>query len=122
MLHGGQMGGKTKGLFLSSKTIHQKGEMKFPVSTKGKTESQTCNRDIKYFHRLGVRHIASQCLNKKTINTRVDGDVEIESEGDDDQMPSLKDACDDDVEYLVEGESLVTRCALNAQVKEDDME
>ena len=116
------MGGKTKGLFLSSKTNHQKGEMKFPVSTKGKTESQTCNRDIKYFHRLGVRHIASQCPNKKTINTRVDGDVEIESEGDDDQMPSLKDACDDDVKYLVEGESLVTRCALSAQVKEDDME
>ena len=54
--------------------------------------------------------------------TRVDGEVETESKGDDDQMPSHEDACDDDVEYSVEGESLVARCALSAQVKEDDME
>ena len=31
------MGGKTKGLFLSPKPNHQKGEMKFLVSTKVKT-------------------------------------------------------------------------------------
>jgi hypothetical protein len=46
---------------------------------------------------------------------RVDGEVEIESKGDDDQMPILEDVCDD-VEYPVEGESLVARCALSAQV------
>jgi len=53
---------------------------------------------------------------------RVDGEVETESKGDDDQMPPLEDARDNDVEYSVEGESLVARCALSAQVKEDDME
>ena len=53
---------------------------------------------------------------------RVNGEVKIESEGDDDQMPSPKNTCDDDVEYPVEGESLVARCALSAQVKDDDME
>ena len=37
-------------------------------------------------------------------------------------MPSLEDACDDNVEYPVEGESLVARHALSAQVKEDDVE
>ena len=37
-------------------------------------------------------------------------------------MPLLEDACDDNVEYPVEGESLVARRALSAQVKEDDME
>ena len=47
---------------------------------------------------------------------------ETESEGDDDQIPSLEDACDDNVVYPVEGESLVARRALSAQVKEDDME
>jgi hypothetical protein len=31
------MGGKTKGLFLSSKPIHHKGGMKFPASTKVKS-------------------------------------------------------------------------------------
>ena len=54
--------------------------------------------------------------------TRVDGEVKIENEGDDDQMSSPEDACDDDVEYPMEGESLVARLALCAQVKEDDME
>ncbi|XP_050290025.1 uncharacterized protein LOC126728205 [Quercus robur] len=53
---------------------------------------------------------------------RIDGEVETESEGDDDQIPSLEDACDDNVEYPVEGELLVARRALSAQVKEDDME
>jgi hypothetical protein len=50
------------------------------------------------------------------------GEVETESEGDNDQMPMLEDVCDDDVEYPVEGESLVARRALSAKVKEDDME
>ena len=71
---------------------------------------------------MGVGHIASQCPNKRTMITHVDGEVEVESEGDDDQIPSLEDACDNDVEYSVEGESLVARRALSAQVKEDDME
>jgi hypothetical protein len=48
--------------------------------------------------------------------------VETKREGDDDQMPLPEDACDDDMEYLVEGESLVVKHALSAQVKEDDME
>ena len=53
---------------------------------------------------------------------RVKGEVETKSKGDDDQMPSLKDAYDDDVEYQVEGESLVARRALSTQVKENDIE
>ncbi|RVW67724.1 hypothetical protein CK203_063283 [Vitis vinifera] len=92
LLHGGQMGGKMKGLFSSPKPNRQKGEMKLPMST------------------------------KRIMIARVDGEVEIESEEDDDLMPSLEDACDDNVEYLVEGESLVARLALSSQVKEDDME
>ena len=53
--------------------------------------------------------------------THIDREVETKSEGDDGQVPSL-DACDNNVEYPVEGESLVARCALSAQVKEDAME
>uniref|UniRef100_A0A2N9IYE9 Reverse transcriptase domain-containing protein n=1 Tax=Fagus sylvatica TaxID=28930 RepID=A0A2N9IYE9_FAGSY len=59
---------------------------------------------------------------RETMIARVDGEVESESESDADQMPLLEDACDDDVEYPVKGESLVARRALSSQVKEDDME
>ncbi|KAH9744221.1 hypothetical protein KPL70_003601 [Citrus sinensis] len=58
-------------------------------------------------------HIASQCPNK-----RDDGDVETESESNDDPMPPLEDA-NDGVEYPVDGKLMVARRALNTQVKED---
>ena len=49
---------------------------------------------------------------------RDDGDVETESESDNDPMPPLEDA-NDGVEYLVDGKLMVARHALNMQVKED---
>ena len=116
------MGGKTKKLFFKSKIEPPKRRDEVPSVNKGKTNSQTRNRDIKYFHCLGVGHIASQCPNMRTMIAHVNEEVETESEGDDDQMPSPGNACDDYVEYPVEGESLVARRALSVQVKEDDME
>jgi hypothetical protein len=113
---------KDEGAVLKSKTEPPKRREEVPSVNKGKTESQTRNRNIKCFHCLGVGHIASQCPNKRTMIARVDGEVETESESDADQMPMLENTCDDDVEYPVEGESLVARRALSAQVKEDDME
>jgi hypothetical protein len=50
---------------------------------------------------------------------------EIESESDrskEDEMPPLKDYNDEDVEYLVEGESLVIKGAFKVQIKEYDVE
>jgi len=49
-----------------------------------------------------------------------DNIVESESEGD--KSMAETEESDDEVEYAVEGEALVTRRVLNAQVKEDDME
>uniref|UniRef100_A0A2N9IRP1 Reverse transcriptase n=1 Tax=Fagus sylvatica TaxID=28930 RepID=A0A2N9IRP1_FAGSY len=105
---------KDEGAVLKSKTEPPKRREEVPSVNKGKTESQTRNRDIKCFRCLGVGHIASQCPNKRTMIARVDGEVETESESDADQMPMLEDTCDDDVEYPVEGESLVARRALSA--------
>ena len=115
-------GRKDEGAVFKSKTEPPKRRDEVLGVNKGKTESQTRNRDIKSFHCLGVGHITSQCPNKKTMIARVKGKVETENEGDDDQMPSPEDAYDDDVEYQVEGESLVARRALSAQVKENDIE
>jgi hypothetical protein len=113
---------KDEGTVLKSKTEPPKKRDEVPCVNKGKTKSQTRNRDIKCFHCLRVGHIASQCPNKKTLIACVDGEVEIESKGDDDQMPPHEDACDDDVEYPVEGESLVARRTLSVQVKQNDIE
>ena len=50
-------------------------------------------------------------------------EVETASEGDSDDMPPLENISDNDgVEYPVEGESLVARHALNAQIKVDENE
>ncbi|XP_065635613.1 uncharacterized protein LOC136070113 [Quercus suber] len=115
-------GRKDEWAVFKSKTEPPKRRDEASNVNKGKNESQTCNRDIKCSRCLEVGHIASQCPNKRTMIARIDGEVETESEGDDDQIPSLEDACDNNVEYLVEGESLVARRTLSAQFKEDDME
>ena len=88
---------------------------------KSKVELQPSrNRDIKCFKCLGLGHIASQCPNKRVMIMRDNGEVMTEGEDDSD---GVSDASDDDgVEYPVEGESLVARRALNAQMKVDDME
>ena len=44
------------------------------------------------------------------------------SEDEEEPMPPLDDTSDVDLEFLVEGEVLVTRLVLSAQVKEDDIE
>ena len=46
------------------------------------------------------------------------GDVETESESDDDPMPPLEDA-NDGVEYPVDGKLMVVKLALSMQVKGD---
>ncbi|KAH9792707.1 hypothetical protein KPL71_004239 [Citrus sinensis] len=87
--------------------------------SKGKSDSQhSRNRDIKCFKCLGTGHIASQCPNKRVMILRDYGDVETESESDDDPMPLLEDA-NDGVEYPIDGKLMVARRALNMQVKED---
>ncbi|XP_058009149.1 uncharacterized protein LOC110673888 [Hevea brasiliensis] len=63
-------------------------------------------------------HIALQCPNKRAMILRDNRDIEIESGEDSDSMPPLED--DTDVEYAVEGSALVTKRALNMQVKGED--
>jgi hypothetical protein len=48
--------------------------------------------------------------------------VETKSDSDDEKMLSLNDSSEDEVKYLVQGESLVVRSALSVQVKKDDLE
>ena len=90
-------GRKDEGVAFKSKIEPPKRRDEAPSVNKGKNESQTRNHDIKCFCCLGVGHITSQCPNKRTMIARINGEVETKSEGDDDQIPSLEDACDDKV-------------------------
>ena len=45
-----------------------------------------------------------------------------DSEGEEEPMLPLDDTSDVDLEFPMEGEALVIRCALSTQVKEDDIE
>ena len=75
------MRGKTKGLFSSPKLNHQKGEMKLLLSTKVKMNPKLVIVILCVF---GVGHKTSQCPNKRTMITRVDGELKTKSKGDDD--------------------------------------
>ncbi|KAL5573988.1 hypothetical protein UlMin_023585 [Ulmus minor] len=91
------------------------------ATTLGNTESSTSKtRDIKCFKCQGRGHIASQCVNKRVMVINAQGELESENEEevDDDDMPPLKDA--DDEQNVVVGDLLVARRVLNVQVKEEE--
>jgi hypothetical protein len=66
---------------------------------------------------LGVSDITSQGPNKRVMILCDNREVEIENDDNYEKMSPLEDDSDDDVEYMVEGESLVVRRALK-----DDLE
>ena len=66
-------GRKDKRAVFKSKTKPPKRRDEAPNVNKGKNEYQTRNCDIKCFRCLGVGYIASQCPNKRTMITHVDG-------------------------------------------------
>jgi hypothetical protein len=91
------------------------------TTTSGNTEASISKtRDIKCFKCQGRGHIASQCVNKRVMVINAQGELESENEEevDDDDMPPLEDA--DDEQNAVVGDLLVARRVLNVQVKEEE--
>jgi hypothetical protein len=86
------------------------------ATTLGNTEAPTSKtRDIKCFKCQGWGHIASQCVNKRVMVINAQGELELENEEevDDDDMPPLEDADDEQNvvvrDLLVEGEFSMCR-------------
>lgn len=66
-------------------------------------------------------YIASQYPNKRTMIAQENKEVGIDNESEDKEMPPIKEASDHKLDD-VDGEALIIRRALNAQIKNDDME
>ncbi|KAL0411708.1 UNVERIFIED_CONTAM: Transposon Ty3-G Gag-Pol polyprotein [Sesamum latifolium] len=75
------------------------------------------NRDIRCYKCQGRGHIASECPNRRTIIFNNHGELETEGESTDKEELSQEDS---DGEYAEEGEALVTKRALSAQMLEKD--
>jgi hypothetical protein len=91
------------------------------ATTSGNTEASTSKtHDIKCFKCQGRGHIASQYVNKRVMVINAQGELESENEEevDDDDIPPLEDA--DDEQNDVVGDLLVARRVLNVQVKEEE--
>ena len=92
-----------------------------PDVGKRKLDSQTSkSSEVRCFKCLGIGHIASQCPNQCTMILREDGGFESKEEDNEESKHPLGDD-DDDVEYPIIRELLVTRRALSVQVKEEEM-
>lgn len=98
-----------------------KGKDEGASRTTPKAESQSL-RTIKCFKCLGTGHTASQFPNKMAMILQDNGELVSESGDDYEGMPTLEEVSDGDkVEFAV-GELMVTRQALNTQIKADDSE
>ena len=91
------------------------------IVNKGSPKIQQRNRHIKCFKCHGICHISTHCLNKRTMVMH--GEEIVSDNGEEEEsIPPLDDTSDIDLEFPMEGEALVTRRVLSAQVKEDDIE
>lgn len=76
---------------------------------KGKIDISTLNHYIKFFRYLGRSHVASKCPIKRTMITKVVGEVETDSKSEDEMSPLEKTSGKDDDTYVVEGKMIVLR-------------
>ena len=85
-------------------------------NTQGNTITPTIkNHDMKCFKCQGRGYIASECVNKRVMVLRGDGEIVTEEN----EIPPLEDV--EDEEYIAPGElTLVARRALSVQVREDE--
>ena len=78
------------------------------------------NRNIKCFKCQGRGHIASECVNKRVMILRDNGEIVTKDEMKENEMPLLEDV--ENKEYIALGElTLVARRVLGVQVKEDEV-
>ena len=81
---------------MNAKAKSSKTKKEIDIDFKGKSNTQPpYNHDINCFRCLGVEHIVYQCLNKRVMILKDHGEIESESDNNDNEMSSLKDVSDE---------------------------
>ncbi|XP_012472379.1 uncharacterized protein LOC105789554 [Gossypium raimondii] len=89
--------------------------------SKGKMDAQqNRSRDIKCFKCLGRGHIASQCPNRNAMFVRDDGEIESESEQENEAVEQLEE--EEEVEQAENGEILVVKRSFTLQGIENEQQ
>ncbi|KAK9010369.1 hypothetical protein V6N11_036880 [Hibiscus sabdariffa] len=82
--------------------------------------TQDRSRDIQCFKCLGRGHVASQCPNRRVVLLRENGEIDSDSEKEEQEPPN--EDVGDDVQLAETGEVLVIKRSLNAKPMQDDQQ
>ncbi|KAL4291880.1 hypothetical protein GQ457_14G013990 [Hibiscus cannabinus] len=85
------------------------------------TVTPSRNRDIQCFKCLGRGHIASQCPNRHTMVIRESGEIETDSEKEEED-DTIEEEVNENVDFPADGEVLVVKRSLNTQVVKSDQQ
>ncbi|KAL4303372.1 hypothetical protein GQ457_10G010480 [Hibiscus cannabinus] len=85
------------------------------------TVTPSRNRDIQCFKCLGRGHIASQCPNRHTMVIRESGEIETDSEKEEED-DTIEEEVNENVDFPADGEVLVVKRSLNTQVVQSDQQ
>ncbi|KAL4324628.1 hypothetical protein GQ457_11G026150 [Hibiscus cannabinus] len=85
------------------------------------TVTPSRNRDTQCFKCLGRGHIASQCPNRHTMVIRESGEIETDSEKEEED-DTIEEEVNENVDFPADGEVLVVKKSLNTQVVQSDQQ
>ncbi|KAL4388854.1 hypothetical protein GQ457_09G017920 [Hibiscus cannabinus] len=102
--------------------VHLAMKVEKQLKRKGKqTVTPSRNRDIQCFKCLGRGNIASQCPNRHTMVIRESGEIETDSEKEEED-DTIEDEVNENVDFPADGEVLVAKRSLNTQVVQSDQQ
>ncbi|KAL4368368.1 hypothetical protein GQ457_05G022480 [Hibiscus cannabinus] len=102
--------------------VHLAMKVEKQLKRKGKqTVTPSRNRDIQCFKCLGRGHIASQCPNRHTMVIRESGEIETDSEKEEED-DTIEEEVNENVDFPADGEVLVVKRSLNTQVVQSDQQ
>ncbi|XP_016732632.1 uncharacterized protein [Gossypium hirsutum] len=111
-------------------SIQARDSLSIPKAPKPSGEASKSNneagrnstRDIKCFKCLERGHIASQCLNRRVMTLKSNGEIESEDEEENDLDHPTDEEREEELEFAMDGELFVVKRSLSIQSIEDEQQ